>query len=388
VGDERGAILVFMAVILIVVLGSAGLAIDLGRGYLEQTRLARAVDASALAAARSLRQGTGTALTHGTAVASANGVVDGANGVTLSVTFGTNGAGENTVTTVATRPIPTTFMRVFGHQLMSLGAKATAAVPPVDMTMVIDQSGSLRLAGAWDELQDAAQSFVTYFDESIDQIGLVSYNSRATDRVPLGHGFVSPIQQSIQNMQSDGHTNVGEGLRLASLQLAGPAVRDRAVRVLVFFTDGRPTAFRGLIGGSDRVLVINQTNTGRVRGYFDNPEQMPSDGNPTPDGCRNVRSCFEWTESSARQQSRTLGLQEADALRASGVLIYSIGLGDPSQSDPLWQPDLDYLRNIANEGGRVDNSQPQGRFYFAPSAAELQGVFDQVAQDLVVRLSS
>jgi len=379
---------VFVAVILLVVLAMAGLAIDLGRGYLVQARLGRAVDAGALAAARSLRQGQGAALTNGTAVSEANGLVDGANGVSTSFAFGKNVDGENTVTVTATKPLTTTFMRVLGHQMMSVGASATAAVPPVDMTLVLDQSGSLGSAGVWRDLQNAASSFVAYFDETIDQVGLVSYNTRATDRRPLGSGFIGPIRQMIQAMQSDGYTNVGEGLRLADLQLTGPAVRARASRVVVFFTDGRPTGFRGVIGGEDRILIINQTNSGRVRGYFDNPDQLPSDGNPSPDGCLNSSSCYGWNESSARQQSRLLGLQQADALRAEGTLIYTIGLGDPTRSNPLWQPDLDYLRDIANEDGRIDPNQPRGKLFFAPSAAQLQSVFDQVAQDLLVRLSN
>jgi hypothetical protein len=38
-------------------------------------------------------------------------------------------------------------------------------------------------------------------------------------------------------------------------------------------------------------------------------------------------------------------------------------------------------------GGVADGNQPHGRSYFAPSASELQGVFDQVARDLLVRLA-
>lgn len=47
-----------------------------------------------------------------------------------------------------------------------------------------------------------------------------------------------------------------------------------------------------------------------------------------------------------------------------------------------------YLREISNEGGVTAGGQPRGRAYFAPSAVELRQVFDQVAQDLVVRLAN
>ena len=76
----------------------------------------------------------------------------------------------------------------------------------------------------------------------------------------------------------------------------------------------------------------------------------------------------------------------ASQIRGAGVLVYTIGLGDPGQN-PAFVPDQQYLRQLANVGGMSDSSQPAGRMYFAPSAAELEEVFDQVAQDLLVRLA-
>lgn len=81
------------------------------------------------------------------------------------------------------------------------------------------------------------------------------------------------------------------------------------------------------------------------------------------------------------------GLQRARDLRRDGVLIYAIGLGNPSAPDPLLVPDIDYLEDIANVRGRGNPSEPQGKVFFAPSAAELQAVFDEVARDLIVRLA-
>jgi hypothetical protein len=48
---------------------------------------------------------------------------------------------------------------------------------------------------------------------------------------------------------------------------------------------------------------------------------------------------------------------------------------------------MDFLRRIANENGIVSASQPQGKAYLAPSAAQLDDVFRAVAQDIVVRLT-
>jgi len=77
----------------------------------------------------------------------------------------------------------------------------------------------------------------------------------------------------------------------------------------------------------------------------------------------------------------------ADALRSQGIYVYSIGLGNPAASNPLEQPDLDYLAAIANVDGATNSSQPRGKSYFAPSSMELRSVFEQLAEDLLVRLS-
>jgi hypothetical protein len=68
-------------------------------------------------------------------------------------------------------------------------------------------------------------------------------------------------------------------------------------------------------------------------------------------------------------------------------VLYTIGLGNPSASDPIETPDIGYLQQLANVGGIVDSNQPQGRSYFAPSAVQLQDAFNQVARDLMVRLA-
>ena len=99
--------------------------------------------------------------------------------------------------------------------------------------------------------------------------------------------------------------------------------------------------------------------------------------------------CFGiWTEPLLRAKTLQDGVNEADVLRAAGILVYTIALGNPNAGDPLQTPDLVYLQGLANVNGVTDPSQPQGKSYFAPTATELQAVFDQVASDLLARLAS
>ena len=380
---------------MVVFLGVAGLVLDSGRAFIARSELTRAVDAGVLAGARALRSGESSARNQALAVARANGVVADDSATTVEVSFGMNSEGDNTVTVTATRPMRTSLMRLFGRRWVDVGATATAVVPPVDLVFVIDQSGSLETAGAWDDLQHAARSFVNYFSDDLDQMAVVSFGTRGTTRLELQAPFRTAARNQVDRMSSVGWTNTAEGLEHAYDQLVGEAARDRAVKVVVFFTDGRPTAFRGTIGGRNRILAVAAEDKNVVRGYFDNPDAIPMDSWqwPADDACRDVVNCQVWTEGGhpphgvrGRDLARDMGFAVANRIRSEGAYLYAIGLGNPLSSE-LGRPDLDYLSQLANEHGRISPRQPSGRMYFAPTPQDLDEVFRQVASDLVIRLS-
>ena len=391
--DERGAVLALVSVMSIVILGLMGFAVDMGMAYVNKAQLSRAVDAGVLAGARTLRSGTTVARTQALALAETNGLT--AADASIDLGFGTSAEGESTVWMTASRVMPTIFMRAMGIDEVTVGSAATAAIPPVDLVLVIDQSGSLGSEGVWDDLQVAARDFVDNFDDVIDQMGLVSFNTRATQRHQISHNFTVSIKSDILAMPSVGWTNYGEGLRLAHEQITSGAVRARSAKVVVFFTDGRPTAFRGQIGGQDRIMTIQQTNpVNLLRGYVNDPDNIPSDGWPTYAGCQNVVNCGTWTEQSTPpihafsgdQIAHQNGRDRANDIRDAGVYLYAIGLGNPG-ADPAFTPNHAFMQELANVDGATDSSQPSGNYYFAPDASQLDDVFNQLAQDLLVRLS-
>jgi Mg-chelatase subunit ChlD len=387
--DQRGSVLFVVVAVLVVMLASVGLAVDLGRGYVEKLHIGRAVDAGALAAARALRLGVGVAEDEAEAVATANGITDGVGSINTDLTFGTNANGESTVLFAANRTVPTTFMRIVGLRQMNVSASGLAAVPPLDVVLILDTSGSLATAGAFDELQDAARTFLDLFDDDIDQLGLVTFQLSAHDQFILGHDFTDDINDEIDIMLSAGDTNIQEGLRLARLQINGGSARPNAAKVIVFFTDGRATAFRGNLGAPavDRVLAAPTTGN-NVRGYFNNPDALPDYvlANP-PNGCSGAATCFGLNGPGVRGRGATEGATQANLIRAGDVLLYTIGLGNPNSANPLLNPDTTYLKQLANVDGMTNPSQPRGKFYFAPTGAELEAVFQEVARDLIVRLA-
>lgn len=393
VSDRRGAVLVLVAAGMFFMIGMAGLALDSGRGYLARLQLTRAVDSAALTGARTLRAGQSAALAQARAAAYANGLVEGVEGASLDMSISTDPSGESTFEVSAGRTVPTTLMRLLGIDHVDVAATAVASVPPVDLILVIDQSTSLGMVGAWGDLQRAAKQFVAYFSDDIDQVGLVSFNTRAADRFQISKNFTVNVQRSIDGMSSAGWTNYGEGLRLAYNQITSSDVRDRSAKVVVFFTDGRPTAFRGTVGGRDRILATAVESPPRhIGSYYDNPDAVPMDYTVWGP-CRNVTFCPQWTEQGPPQAEASdainhdVGRQYADMIRGEGVLLYTIGLGNTDHVDPAVQPNPDFLRELANVDGNTNARQPAGKFYFAPTAAELQAVFNQVAQDLLVRLA-
>ncbi len=395
VRGETGAVMVIVAGGMVILLGMAGLALDTGRAFLVKAQLSRAVDAGVLAGARAVRGGESVARSQALAVSRANGVDVDDPLTKVDVSFGTDGDGNQTVTMTARRPMRTALMKLLGQDVVDVASSATAVVPPIDLVLVVDQSGSLESANAWDDLQRSVGRFAQYFSEEIDQMSLVSFGTRGATRIPLQTPFKNAVSRQISGMNSVGWTNTGEGLELAYRQITGPSVRERAVKVVVFFTDGRPTAFRGQVGGSERILAVAAEESNVVRGYFDNPDRIPVDEwlFPPDDACRNVVNCRIWTEGGhpphgrrGREIARNRGISAAARLRDTGAYIYVIALGNPMASE-LATPDLGYLARLSNQQRGESREQPSGRVYFAPDAHQLEGVFRRVAHDLVVRLS-
>ncbi len=401
--NRRGATLVVVAAGMMVAIATMAVALESGRMYLYRARFVRAADAGALAAVRAIRQGQDAAREAALAVTEANGLADGQGGVTVEVEFGTAPTGEETVTLNAMMPVPYVFSVLFGRETLSLRSTATAAVAPIDLVLVLDQSGSLKTGGAWDDLQKAVKEFVKHFKEDYDQVGMVSFHLRAVHRIYLGEKFSAGVPSKVNVMKSEGGTNTGDGLMYALQQMRSQAVRDGSVKVVVLFTDGQPTIYRGTFGGKERLLAANQylTNQGRfynssVGGYWNDPESLPTDKIPTRTKCESSTTCFGLTVPQIVEAANQRGRDMAAQLRAEGVYVYTIALDDPLQFELTIGgkkymidliPDMDYVRGLANENGVADPDQPQGRAYYAPTPSDLERVFNQVAQDIKVRLS-
>ncbi|MBW3630615.1 MAG: hypothetical protein KY464_15135, partial [Gemmatimonadetes bacterium] len=200
--NERGGILVLTAVVLVGLLATAGLAVDFGHVYIARSQLSSVADAGALAGARIGRLGQTRATNAVMAIAAANGLVTGTNGAAVDVQFATDSKGRQTVGVSITRTQKLFFAGLLGLAEIPVRAAATATGPPIDLVLVLDQSGSLAEAQAWDDVQVASRAFVDYFGDNYDKLALVSFQTIGAMRAQLSSTFKSTVKSKINEMSS------------------------------------------------------------------------------------------------------------------------------------------------------------------------------------------
>jgi len=142
VRDTQGSVFVMVGAAIIMLVGVVGVAVDVGRGQMAQTKLQNALDAAGLAAGASINSQDLEAevmkymnvnFTEGTLGATVTNVdpVLSEDGTLLTVT--------------ADATMPTTFMNIFGHTTMNLQAhtEVTRTQKGMELAVVLDTTGSM-----------------------------------------------------------------------------------------------------------------------------------------------------------------------------------------------------------------------------------------------------
>ncbi len=273
--NEDGYALIYVTVGLALLLLVAGLVADGGSSYIVKAQLSKAVDGSALAAARMLN--SGDAEGEARRVFNAN-FPPGHLGTTGTPTFNFNlttdeARGENIVTVSATTHLPTTFMRLGNFERVTVDASAEARRRMVDLSLVLDVSSSI--GSRWPAVRDAARGFVDSFDAAHDRVALVTYGNgaRVVAPMPGGRGFdKSGTMLAIPDALPGGSTAMVEGLYRGWDEIRTVSSGSQSsLRVLVLFTDG----------ASNSVPGFYDVSPGTAKGLrtYDFPKN-----NPDPDG--------------------------------------------------------------------------------------------------------
>ncbi|MFQ5617798.1 MAG: VWA domain-containing protein [Rhodospirillales bacterium] len=185
--DRRGAVAVFLAFAIIPMIGFVGIATDTARAYLVKSRLSSALDAAGLAGGYSFFLNTRDADIQ--MFFNAN-FPTGYLGATISGPQITVDEAAETITLTAGATIPTSFMRVFGYETITVTADAevTRKMKALDVVLAIDMSGSMRSrtssGGTRIEAARAAATelidilFGSDASKAVLNIGLVPWNGK------------------------------------------------------------------------------------------------------------------------------------------------------------------------------------------------------------------
>lgn len=252
--NRRGNILILFGLLLIVIIGIAALATDVGRWYTVRSELSKSVDAAGLAGAKTIGQtlNQGTYLTLAEDFGYANfpdNLLTQKTGQEKGLTFTATEDGANhSVTVTGSVGALGTLSRIFVGDMISASNNATAKKNKVEIMLVLDRSGSMSGTKIRD-LKTAAKSFVTFFEDTqdTDKMGLVSFATTSRVDLALGTNYVTAINNKITAMSADGATITEDAVEQAGEQLSdqsGLNADQRIQQYVIFFSDGMPTALR------------------------------------------------------------------------------------------------------------------------------------------------
>jgi hypothetical protein len=350
----------------------------------------------------------------------------GAGAASYAVTYNTS---QLTVTgSASTQGL---IARLFGVNTIPMTATGVARKNHVQIMLVLDLSGSMGPSLA--NMKTAANSFLSFFtpDQSEDAMGLVTFSTAATVKVPLETNFATSIQASINSATANGRTNTEDAIAQAGAQLpiqTGTPNADWKQQYLVFMTDGDPTAFRSTFVHAntsyDAVVSAAPNASGSNQWYDVDPYlSSPTTGNalsvnavqtgqgknettcrtgtgtgtspyvystswatpfaafaPTspystvgycdiPQGNPGPRTVLAGYIANTAEQ---MAINKAASLKARGITIYTIGLkgdgGDPNTA---------FLNSLSSGSSYA---------YVAPTSAQLQAIFNTIAKDIILRL--
>ncbi|MFN0172531.1 MAG: VWA domain-containing protein [Bryobacteraceae bacterium] len=249
---NRGYILLFFVLATIVLFPITGLAVDVVLLYFVKARLVSAVDAGALAGARSLSRGGNFDLQKQNAIDTSKKffaanfpkgyLLTDRNGPTMTVDVVQTEERTRTVTINANVGAPLYFLRLLSSYNVPVAAMGQTSRRDVNIMMAVDRTGSLENVGACDDVIAASIGFSEKFSEGNDFLGLATFAVSSRADVPLTNGnFKTQVRNVLTGMACQNYTGGSQGLSKAFDELK--AKNDPGVlNVILFFTDGIPNS--------------------------------------------------------------------------------------------------------------------------------------------------
>jgi Flp pilus assembly protein TadG len=444
---ERGQVLILFALSLVILLLFVGLAIDFGLAYVTKADLGKAVDAAVLTGAKN----TGLGQAGYTPVATSaffmnygntNRDVVGTPVITVcgnSCTSGTScGTGTtcptdslgNTLLTVsATSTVNTYFIGILpAFKTLNVSATAEARYARVQMTLVIDRTGSMNTNAPGSALPSAMTTFIDDFDNVNDSVAMISFANDETLDVPfnaVAHpgvtgNFQTQIITAINAMPArfNGDTYTDGALAAGSPNAIteeainlGLSPNTNVVHVVVFFTDGNANTVQNALacavspdpagttlnfGGYDPPynttvgFLVPQTNYTELCQETGSNSCCASPKNTFPSQSQGANVAINWAN--VNQDALFRSVADANAMRATvphPTIVYAVGLhGGAGVLNDL------FLCEIANDPGAFcaglgfffNPNTPQGLYAPASDYTQLTAAFQEIASNIRLRL--
>jgi len=265
--DERGQVLLWVALALPILILFTAMAVDMGVIYMTKARLANATDAAVLTGVKTVAYWTTRDGTVAAGQADAQHYASqmfagnfGSSAPTLTYTWcpGDASCPANTTSLKlhASTVVNTTFMSYLPRWAQwTVGAASQATRGNLVMTLILDRSGSMTTDGGEAALKNAVPAFIADFSEGTDHVSMISFASDATINVPMTQTFTTAIDNAVTTTMPWGGGTFGTGagtygtnfdathgppLSMADSQnksVTFPAGSSEE-KVVVYFTDG------------------------------------------------------------------------------------------------------------------------------------------------------
>jgi hypothetical protein len=262
-------------------------------------------------------------------------------------------------------------------------------------------------SGGGQYLPLSVTDFINFFDDTNDIAAMISFSSTANVDVPMQRPFRQLISTTASNLQFVGGTFSVGGLSNAIPQINSVIIPagQNVNKVVVFFTDGLANMIQQTLSCGVTLNFGGHDNNDNNVSFWDpnnTPEGSQIQGSPSCTiGDGNNLSCFgcsasqffaygvgasePFTRANVTAEARYQCVQVANTMRDQGFYVFAVGLS----SDPNDVIPADFLQEVANDPSspQFDSSKNVGLALIATDPSQLDTIFRQIAQQILLRLT-